>query len=109
MTHRVVITGLAERDTIDNHAWWAKHRSREQANHWLEGVYAAMLSLGTDPERCGYAVEQNLREEGVRQLLFGIGRRKTHRIVFSIDGPRVVIYRVMGLRQEALEADDLVE
>lgn len=109
MTHQVVITVPAERDAFANHEWWSEHRSREQANRWLQGVYEAMLSLASRPERCSFAVEKDLREEGVRQLLFGIGRRKTHRIVFSVHRDRVVIYRVMGLRQNALGVDDLIE
>ena len=109
MTRQVVITGPAERDALANHEWWAEHRSKEQSDRWLEGAYAAMVSLASKAERWPFAVEKDLREEGVRQFLFGIGRRKTHRIVFSIDGDRVVIFRVMGLRQDALGIDDLLD
>lgn len=107
MTHHVVITGLAEQDAISNHEWWSRHRSKEQADRWLEGVYAAMFSLRDQPERCSYATERDLREEGVRQLLYGVGRRVTHRIVFSIDREKVVIYRILSVSQDAVEADDL--
>jgi plasmid stabilization system protein ParE len=105
---RISITGPAERDLQAAHDWWAKHKSNEQAGRWYTHILAAIQSLEHMPERCGPATENNLSIAGVRQLLFGLGRRSTHRIVFGIEGDEVIIFRVRHTSQDILTPDDLV-
>jgi plasmid stabilization system protein ParE len=104
---RVIITGPAKRDIQSAYDWWKAHRSAEQADRWYVGIHDAITSLGNMPERCSLAPESELLAQGVRQLLFGLGRRATHRAVFAIDGDIVVIFRVRHTSQDALTIDDL--
>jgi plasmid stabilization system protein ParE len=106
--YRVLITGPAMQDLQAAHDWWAKHRSKEQAGRWYTHILAATRSLEHMPERCGPATENDLSLSGVRQLLFGLGRRPTHRIVFGIEGEEVIIFRVRHTSQDILAPDDLV-
>jgi plasmid stabilization system protein ParE len=94
---------------INNHRWWAKHRSVEQAERWINGIDVAVSSLRRMPERFGFAPEKDLAVQGLRQMLFGIGKRPTHRVVFAIDGNEVVVLRVRGVAQDVLGAGDLTE
>lgn len=103
----VVITGPAKLDLQVAHDWWAENRSAEQAARWYLGIHAAIDSLKNMPERCSLATESDLLEQGVRQLLFGLGRRPTHRVVFGLDGDTVIIFRVRHTSQDALTRDDL--
>jgi plasmid stabilization system protein ParE len=107
MKFRVVVTGPAKRDIQAAHDWWAANRSSEQASRWYRGVNAAIKTLDRSPERCSRAIEGELIPQGVRQLLYGLGRKPTHRIVFAIDGDTVVVFRVRHTSQDALRADEL--
>jgi plasmid stabilization system protein ParE len=104
---RVIITGPAKRDTQEAYDWWANNRSVEQAKRWYTGIRVAIRSLRKNPERCAMAIESDLLAEGIRQLNFGIGRRPTHRIVFTIDGDTVVVLRVRHVSQDVLSFDEL--
>ncbi len=106
---RLLITGPAKQDLQLAHDWWASHHSAEQAARWYLGIQKAIESLQTMPERCSFASERDLLEQGVRQLLYGLGRRPTHRIVFGIDGETVIIFRVRHTSQDVLTSDDLRE
>ena len=41
----------------------------------------------------------------IREMLFGVGRRKTHRAVFRIRKDRVVVYAIRHLAQDALTSE----
>lgn len=107
MKFPVIITGPAKDDLQAMYDWWAKNRSTEQATRWYLGIHAAIVSLSNMPERCPLATESELLEQGVRQLLFGLGRHPTHRIVFGIDGQSVIIFRVRHTSQDILTGNDL--
>ncbi|MEX0642687.1 MAG: type II toxin-antitoxin system RelE/ParE family toxin [Pirellulales bacterium] len=104
---RVIITGPAQRDIQAAYDWWEANRSAEQAKRWYIGIHAAIRSLKNNPERCAMATESDLWTQGIRQLLFGLQRRPTHRVVFAIDGEIVVVLRVRHASQDALSPDDL--
>jgi hypothetical protein len=59
------------------------------------------------PERCPAAPEQDLLPEGLRQLHYGLSRRPTHRIVFSIENNLVIVLRVRHAFQDSLTAEDI--
>lgn len=103
---RILIAGPARQDIQNAYDWWAANRSAEQARLWYSRIYSAIDSLSSMPERCSLATESELFEHGIRQLLFGIGRR-THSILFGIDHDTVVIFRVRHTSQDALSRDDL--
>jgi plasmid stabilization system protein ParE len=106
---RVILTGPAKRDIKAAYDWWKHNRSAEQADRWYQGIHAEIRSLSDSPERCSLAAENDLLAQGIRELLFGLGRHPTHRIVFAIDGATVVVFRVRHTSQDALASDDLQE
>ena len=106
MAH-VILTGPAKRDILAAYDWWKENRSAEQADRWYVGIHAAIKSLRDVPHRCPLAAESDLLAQGIRQHLFGLGRRATHRIVFAIDDNTVVVLRVRHTSQDALSWDDL--
>lgn len=108
MTHRVVITEPAENDIDQAFAWWSDHRSEEQAKRWYSSIFPAIATLAENPERCPFALEFDLLSTGLRQLTFGVTSKKTHRIVFTVNGQDVVILRVRHLAQDELRPDGVV-
>ena len=105
--HRVIITGPAKRDIQAAHDWWAENRSAEQAARWYLGIQAAIKSLRKMPERYSMASESDLLSRGIRQLLFGLGRRPTHRVVFGMEDDTVIVFRVRHTSQDSLTSNDL--
>ena len=99
------ITDVAERDIQRNFEWWRDNRSAEQAARWCEGIFPAIATLTKMPRRCSLAREADFHDIELRQLQFGIGRRSTHRILFTIDGDAVVILKVLHNAQKDFTED----
>jgi plasmid stabilization system protein ParE len=104
---QVIVTGPAAQDIEAAYSWWKQNRSAEQAARWYIGIRNAVHSLRTSPERYPFAQERDLLPQGVRQLLFGIGRRATHRIVYTIDAGTVIVLRIRHASQDTLTNEDL--
>jgi plasmid stabilization system protein ParE len=105
MTRDVLIAERAQQEAQSNHDWWAEHRSAEQAARWYGEFMKAAASLSRNPERCCLAMEDDRFPYELRQLNFGIGRRATHRLVYTIRPQDVVILHVRHLAQEAIEPE----
>lgn len=105
--YRLTITDPAEQDIQDAYAWWRDHRSEEQASRWYRGIHKAILALRSGADRHSRAPESDLHPTGLRQLLFGIGRRPTHRVVFAVENDVVLVVRVRHASQNALTREDL--
>lgn len=103
----VRMTDPAETDIRRNFQWWSDNHSPTQARTWMLGIRAAILALETMPERYGYADEKALRQEGIRQMGFGVGNRSTHRVIYAVMQDEVIIYRVRAGRQDQISTDDL--
>ncbi|MGE0378526.1 MAG: type II toxin-antitoxin system RelE/ParE family toxin [Planctomycetaceae bacterium] len=103
----VTITEPAEQDIHNAYEWWRDHRSADEAARWYENIIPAIDTLRELPDRCPLAPETDLYPSGLRELHFGIGRRPTHRIIFTIEGTTVVVLRVRHSAQRDLRRDDL--
>jgi plasmid stabilization system protein ParE len=104
---KLVITDLAEGDIQQAYDWWRDRRSSEQAARWYERIQPAIGTLRKMADRCPHSPETDLHPLGLRELYFGLGRRPSHRIVFTIDGTTVTVLRVRHSAQRPLTADDL--
>jgi plasmid stabilization system protein ParE len=105
MTHEVIITSRAEQEAQSNHDWWAEHRSAEQAARWYVEFLKAALSLEESPDRHAIAPENGRFPYEIRQLAFGIGRKPTHRLVYTIRPNEVMVLRVRHLAQQAIDME----
>ncbi|MCG8587494.1 MAG: type II toxin-antitoxin system RelE/ParE family toxin, partial [Pirellulales bacterium] len=95
------------RDLHQNALWWADHRDVDQAIDWLEGFRNALKTLAENPQHHALAPEDHKFEFSVRQLLYGVGKKPTHRAVFRVRGDKVVVYTIRHLHQQELASDDL--
>jgi plasmid stabilization system protein ParE len=105
MTYDVVISSRAQQEAQANHDWWAKHRSAQQAASWYDEFMKAALSLERDPDRWAVAAENDRFPYQIRQLNFGIGRKPTHRLVYTIRSNEVVVLRVRHLAQADIDVE----
>ncbi len=85
MSFRLKITDEAA-DLLLSHArYYAEtSQSAEVAVAWYDGFIDELYSLEQNPYRCAVAPENSLFEFEVRELLYGSGRRPTHRAIFRI-------------------------
>ena len=106
MIRQVVVTARAKKEFFEAALWWAANRSTEQAIRWLEGFEAAIQNLAQDAERQPLASEASTLPRELRQLKYGLGRRKTHRAVFEIRDDKVFVHTIRHLAQDAITEDD---
>ncbi len=97
----------AYRDLHQALAWWRDHRSAAQAERWYGKIVPAIATLAENPDRCPFSPETVDYPTRLRQLHFGLGRRATHRIVFTIADREVRILRIRHVAQQDLSLDDL--
>lgn len=68
---------------------------------------SAIQSLAEGAERFPLAAESAEFEFPLRQMTFGISRRPTHRVLYSLQDDRVLVYAVRHLAQDDLTPGDL--
>jgi plasmid stabilization system protein ParE len=107
MSLRVVITQQAEHEMQAAFTWWADHRSKRQADRWYAGLAKAIADLSENPDKHSQSRERDRFAYEIRDLLFGLGRRPTHRAVFTIRGEEVVVLTVRHVAQQDLSPDDV--
>ena len=107
MKFSVIILPRAHRQLYEAASWWAQYRSPEQASRWLDGFEQALASLEDNPERCGLAPENDAFPFPLRQLLYGLGKKPTHRAVFEVRGNEVLVYAIRHVAQRDLIPEDI--
>ena len=102
MTYRVIVLPRAELQLYDAALWWSRNRSPEQACRWLGGFEAAIAGLAKTPDKHCIARENQLYEFPftVRQLLYGVSGKPTHRAVFEIRDDTVYVHAIRHLAQD---------
>lgn len=103
----IVISAPAKEDIQEAYDWWGKKHSLQQAEAWYRAIHREISHLRHTALTCPLATEKVLRPEGIRQLLFGIGKRPTHRIVFSVDEQEVIVLRIRHVGRGRLRKKDL--
>ena len=74
-------------------ASYIAHESEPSAEKWLGGIYEAIQSLRSMPERCGVIRENEEFKEELRELQY-----KSHRIIFVLEEQ---IVRIVHVRHAA--------
>ena len=107
MSYDVHVTDRAAQQLESAARWWAEHRSAEQATRWYDGFIDAIRGLAEAPDRCAFTRENGRFPYKIRQLVYGLGRRRTHRAVFTICRDMVVVLAIRHLAQRDLGPEDL--
>lgn len=109
MKHHVRFTSRARKEFFETALWWAENRDVSQAARWIEEFEAAIAELADNPQR--HAL---IREHGMhpwrytyRRILFGLGRKPTHRAIFRIHDDAVYIVTIRHLHQADLTSEDV--
>ncbi len=105
MTRAVVIRPLARRDIRESFDWIEACISTESALNWEVGIDARIESLLHTPEVWPEADESYGLDFKLQMILFRRGRQ-VHRILYEIEGEKVIVHRVRHAAQDTLTADD---
>ena len=107
MTYRVVITQRAKDDLRSYYALVAEH-APGTARQWLNRFEIALDSLSSNPERCPLALEDNLIDATIRQLLFG-KRTGRFRALFTVRGQDVIVLHIRRGTMDMASASELTD
>jgi plasmid stabilization system protein ParE len=105
MTFQVEITPIAETQ-IDQAYRWYRKRNPEFADRWFRELMNTVATLQEKPQRCALALEHEIFEEEVRQLLYR-KVKNVYRILFTIRGNTVYVLYVRHSAQEPLTLKDI--
>ena len=82
-------------------------RSEDGAIRWWNAFEEAAQAVPKNPERYGFAPENNLSEFDVRQFLFKTPQGRMYRGVFVVVDSQVRVLRVRGPGQAKLRSDEM--
>jgi len=103
MAFRVETTAEAEREGEAILEWLLSQHAGEAGIRWFLALEDAIASLANFPERCPLASENARFPFEIRQLLYG-SKPHRYRILFTIDGDRVIVLHIRhGRRQHLFE------
>ena len=83
MRNRVLFTGRAEDQLVAAMDWYFQ-QDRATAMRWKAGIRSLVRRLPKIAPKSELAPESDQFPVKMHQVLFGLGRKKTHRIVFVI-------------------------
>ena len=104
MQFEVALTSKAQSQLQKSYEWYVEH-APEYAADWYNGFLDVLSSLESNPERCGLARESDRFSIPLHDILYGVGRKKTHRAVFAIRPGKVVVYSIRHTSQQDLNLD----
>jgi plasmid stabilization system protein ParE len=96
----VVLSESAKADIRKNVIWWSENRSKDEAETWYFSIMEKVYSLEHMPLRCPIARESEQLGIEIRHLLFGVSSKHTHRILYSVEGSIVTVFRVLSTSQD---------
>ena len=105
---RLIIDPRVEDELNSAYLWWARNRSHEQAGRWYRAISVRIKALVSTAGRYGLAREDYRFLYEIRQMLFGLGRRPTHRVLFTIREDSIYVFAVRHVAQRLLNPEDLV-
>jgi len=107
MKLEVVLTVTAQSQMNAAADWYARENPSIAA-HWFNGLIARLDLLSDNPEQYAVAPEAEFLPVALRQMLYGSGKRITHRILFVIRKQRIVVYQIRHVAMGDLTAEDLL-
>lgn len=106
MKYQVSLSRKVERQ-VDGITRWYADQDADVAERWYNGLLKTINRLRRNPHSHALAHESDDFPFEIRELLYGSGRRKTHRIVFRIENDLVKVLAVRHIARADLTPDDV--
>jgi len=103
MTFEIEFSQSSQRD-LEEIVAYISADSPENAKRWRVRLEKNLLSLRTQPEACGLAIENEYASGEVRQLLFG-----RYRVLFTIRDQTVYLLTIRHGARKQMTPDELEE
>jgi len=100
MTFKIEFSQRSQRD-LEEIIVYIRNDSPENAKNWRLKLAEKLSSLTTQPEACGFAIENEYASGEVRQLLFG-----RYRVLFTIRDQTVYILTIRHSAREKMKKDE---
>ena len=108
MSREVRLRPEAAKELLSAVEWLAENAPDSDAAQRFHDVWAAALrSLANFAEAHPIALEAREGEFSLRNAFVGLGRSKTHRIVYRGFDDIVVVLRLRSMRQRPLNRDEI--
>ena len=106
MAFRVEFTRKAHRDVEEQLAWWSR-RGRAAADRWhTQFLVRVIAALEANPH-C-YPQADEAADLGIDLRVMPYGRRRqVYRVLFTVEGERVVVHRVRHAAQDRIAGEDV--
>lgn len=105
MAFIIDVTAAAKSDIRRKMHWLATNISRTSARNWRNKIDRAFGELSRDARSCPFAYESADLGMELREKLCG-NRTHVYRILFTIEGSKVIIHHIRHAAQDWLTADD---
>lgn len=99
MSRAVQLTERAQRQIEKIYEWYAI-RASAGAERWYAALLDCLHSLLQQGENCPVAAESEQFPVELREAVFGVRKRVTHRVLFVLRPESIVIYAVRHLAQD---------
>ena len=99
MKPELYLTQTAE-EQLQTAADWYASNDPQVASDWFHGLIAAMDSIAENPLQFPVARESEHLTVELRQMLYGLGKRKTHRVLFVIRSSTIVVHQIRHVAQD---------
>lgn len=106
MKYQLSLSRKVERQIYGITRWYAD-QDADVAEQWYSGLLTTMNGLRRNPHSHPLAHESDDFPFEIRELLYGSGRRKTHRILFRIENDLVKVLAVLHIAQADLTPGDV--
>lgn len=77
--------------------------SPKVAARWFNGLIESIKAIASHPESYPLSRESEILQIELRQLLYGVGKRKTHRVLFVIRPKGVIIHQIRHVAQQDIK------
>lgn len=105
MKYPVLFVKRAEQNILETLAWYQKN-APEVSQRWHNSLNSAIRRLRENPDRFPLAHETETFPYRLREVLFGAGRRKTHRVLFVVRSRVVMVYAIRHVSQKDFDPFD---
>ena len=107
MKREVVLTATAQQQMNAAADWYAEENLNIAVN-WFNGLIARLNLLSDNAEQYDVARESEYLPIELRQMLYGSGKRITHRILFIIREQKIVVYQIRHVAMQDITVEDLL-
>ncbi|WP_197439832.1 type II toxin-antitoxin system RelE/ParE family toxin [Calycomorphotria hydatis] len=105
--YRIRVMPKARRQIEQITQWYHEQASSDVAETWYSGLVDSLDALTERPDRFDLAREDDAVPFELRAMLYGSGKKRNYRVLYTIQDTEVVVLAVRHVARRDLTIDDL--